>query len=50
MKSIDFVSSMNYNIGSLIDKNCFLILWILNCWVDMVVYDGIEIMCVMPDL
>jgi len=29
MKLVDYVSSMNCDIDSLIDKDCFWILWIL---------------------
>jgi len=47
---VDYISSMNCNRDSLIDNNCFWILWIWNCWVDIVMHDGIEMICVMPKL
>lgn len=50
MKLIDYVYCMNFGVDSLIDSSCFGVLWIVNCWIDMVGHDEIEIMYIVTEL
>jgi len=38
MKLVNYVHSINFNIDMLIDKKCFWILWIVNCYIYIYIY------------